>query len=216
MNRVMYRCFLSSLVWAILVAQASAGVMVFDNYAPGWDHNEHSVYPVSGPDSSYGLWQQAFDFSPTTGDTLSGIYLTLTLALNHDLDQNTVDVFLLADNQGLPGTVLESWHFDDALPLYTAPHPRPVLFCPGDGTVSLAAGERYWVGVGTSGNTVVSWFLNITGDKGIWCRNEGSGWHVISSNYTRPVFRVEVVPEPATLGLLAIGGVILSRRRRSV
>jgi len=203
-------------VLAAVSAQSLAGIQTYNNYGPEWDHNQYGTYMITGPGTSYGLWQQAFDFTPAIGEELTSLVVTLTLGCGYDYVQNTADVFLLGDNNGLPGTVLDSWHFDDALPVYSSGHPRPILVCPGDGTVSLNAGQRYWVGVGTTGdNSVLAWFLNNdSNEKGIWCRNEGSGWNVISSSYTRPVFRVNVVPEPATLSLFATGAFLLLRRKR--
>jgi len=209
------KVIISCVLVASLQSQAIAGVPTYHNYDTGWNHNQYVTYMATGANTSYGLWQQAFDFTPADTETFHSLVLTITLGCGYDYVDNTADVYLMADSDGLPGTVLDTWHFEDTLPVYSTPHPRPVLACYGDGQVTLTAGQRYWISLGTDGgNSVISWFQNTTGYSSKWCRNEGAGWNVISSNITSPVFRVNLVPEPMTLSLLAIGGLALIRRQR--
>jgi hypothetical protein len=151
---------------------------------------------------------QGVPFIPSFDATLDSI----DFAAYYLGGSNTLDVSLMSDSAGLPGSPLETFTFTNTIGnsgfIYTA---NSVLDVP------LTAGTQYWIVLSAQGNGYFAWNenTNLAHDVGLKYLQGGSdtNWHVNSSIYT-PAFDVngtpptqttQPVPEPATMLLLGSG-----------
>ncbi len=122
---------------------------------------------------------------------------------------NTLDVWLMSDSGGLPGTIMAS--FSVSIPfnssgIYTvssASHPL------------LTSGATYWVAVSPDGSARAAWLANNQGLMGLAVGHFGPPFGLNDSQLT-PAFRVEgtPVPEPGILILLGISMISVAGLKR--
>ena len=202
-------------IWLSSIGMADAGMItVFDNYKPNfgtatWDGQV--INPIRTPQVDL---DAANAFVPTASGPVSDIWATVTRIQG----VNEIDLFLMSDGGGAPDRVLEMWNVTNAMGLRGGLNPP--VHVQGDGGTFLQAGETYWlVASAPLLSTVGMWMYNGVNDQGPSLIREDDGpWRTATGPYPflRGAFRVDVVPEPATLCMMAAGALtVLYRRRRN-
>lgn len=144
------------------------------------------VYNNFGADDSYSTsvlgivanevgatWTLANSFTPAVSGYISDIWA----ALGYYSGDNAVAVALMTDSGGLPGSVLESWDFRNAMvPYMTNNSPVHGL---GTGTTEISAGTTYWIAATIPADATGSHY---------WCTNsigvDGSATDKSSNGFT--------------------------------
>ncbi len=203
----------------MLVGQASAGVILFNNFGPG-----NAYDPTVGLSIGYAPVNEviAVPFTPSVDSALDSLLLPLTA----EVQQTSGAVYIAVlrdDGSNLPCcTVLETFFYDSAsLPPNDA-LPHPPLTLTSVLQPFLSSGTQYWVQVGAfnSSGVRVTWHLPLPHAVGpIWYSQYGvsQGVHI----QDQPALQVNgTVPEPATLGSFIFGafalcGLRVAKLRRS-
>jgi hypothetical protein len=215
--------FCAVLLLACGAAVAWPDITVFNNFGPGSGGFE--VYTgwswmLAGIGSGFDPVQNAQWFSPTDGGPLSDVYLGLRsvippyrdgfvkLCVNNDFEPPTdADVI---EQWVVPASTIASLPFAglQGAPLHLVSAVEP----------TLQAGETYafWIGFDNNGNA--AWAPTIYSD--LSARRQRTinpytaDWQWQDLTYDRGgALRVDVLPEPGTLGLLLIGMLPFVRRR---
>lgn len=166
-------------------------------------------------------FSQGDQFTPAGEYTLDRVELAAGLVAG----PNELDVRLHADDGGAPGSLLEAWHFSDALgPFGNA---NPVLGADSSLHPVLLPGTPYWlIAAGSHSGTHAAWNFNSVGASGPHALQSGGGaWS--SSSDPFGAFRIHgtpadpgdpghgpIIPEPSTWLLLGLGAAALSLYRR--
>lgn len=197
---------------AVAVSSASASFAspaIYSSFGPGDSFSNDGSAVIGGSDAFPGGFQSMANlFTVTGGDFQLG---KIEVATVLEGGSNSLVVSLAANDGGLPGTVLESFPVSG---LMTA-HPGGILSMSSTTHPLLLDGLSYWVVVEAGAtDTSAGWWESSPHVDGTVAWNDGSGWR--SYNGGVEAFRVTAVPEPATAGLLALGGLAaLIRRRRA-
>jgi hypothetical protein len=172
--------------------------VIFNNFGPNNGYNTGSGYIIGTSIT----WVQGDAFTPTGNSfTLDRI----ELALGHGVGPNEIDVSLRTDAGGLPGAVLESFHFSNMGPL--GQNNPPVV---GDSTLHpfLAQNTQYWLIASAPDVTFIGWGFNSTNDRGPHAQSFNGGPFNVESQGTRGAFRTTgtpAIPEPGGLVLFGVG-----------
>ena len=188
----------------LLVGQATANTVVFDNLGSS------DIYGTRGgwtghKGQSYRL--HASEFVPSGSGLLEELWAGMFLGVG----QNEITLSLLSDSAGVPDATLWQGTFTDVLGGYGS-----VLHVSDLDGPMIDAGTRYWLVAGAprDGVTRIAWASNAMNDRGDVARNiNDTGW-TVRTNSRHRAMRVAVLPEPTTLALLALGGLVGCRRRR--
>lgn len=182
-------------------------VTVFDNYKPNFGAATFAGQVIN-PLSPQRDRDYANSFVPSASGVVSDIWATVTMISG----VNEVDLWLMSDSGGAPDRVLEMWNLTNAMGLRGGLNPP--VHAEGDGGTFLQAGEQYWLVASAPIPTVAQWMFNGMSDTGsVMLRENFGSWQGAPSNL-RGAFRVDVVPEPATLCMMAAGAIAVLRRRR--
>jgi len=218
MNR---RALLLSLIVMSLHAISAHAAVIFSNVGPALSFSDIGVGVNGATMFGPAIAQQdaASAFSSAERATLDSI----EVALAYSGGLNRFDILLLADDHGLPGSVLEVLPAIDVPALMGCPAScvLPLTVVTSIAHPLLEANTRYWVGATASGTTFGGFMLSSTGDTGVVYRNYGGPWMpVVSVQNTAVGFRVNgtpvgsSIPEPASVVLFATAaGALLTRRR---
>ena len=127
----------------------------------GW-----TVYGSSAPIAT----DRASPFVPDNDYTLDSIELALTWLGS----TNSAEVWLLSDDAGLPGDILESFLLTDFPPFLST----DTALASATSTLHplLVAGTQHWVATSASGSSDLSFNWNITGDTGLASRDNSGPW----------------------------------------
>lgn len=182
-------------------------VTVFDNYKPNFGTATFAGQVIN-PLSPQRDRDYANSFVPSASGVVSDIWATVTMVSGI----NEVDLWLMSDSGGAPDRVLEMWNVKNQMGLRGGLNPP--VHVQGDGSTFLQAGEQYWLVASAPIPTVAQWMFNGINDNGpVVLRENGGSWNTAPSTL-RGAFRVDIVPEPATLCIMAFGAISMLRRRR--
>ena len=208
----------------VLVAAAPPlqAVVIYNNIASGPNpYQKGSGWAVRGPDTGgTGNADVANPFTvPAPGYVLDKIELAVSLETQYDPNPNELDVWVMSDSGGLPGAVLESFHFTDAMGSFG--WHNPILSADSVVRPSLTGGATYWLAASVPTVTCAAWNWSVYTESGDSAGRHSGGWALDTYDRHHGAFRItatelgaDVIPEPATLSLLALGGLAVLRRRR--
>lgn len=183
-------------VLAASLAVSAFADVAYSSFGPG-DSFTTSGWGIGGTTEQV----IAFQFtSAATGVLASVEFAYFTLA------PGTLNVQLFEDSSDTKGSQMIAWGVTPTGPITTLTNPFP--------TVSLTSGNKYWLQVSGVTSTGVDGGWNIN-DQGLF--SNAYYWATTSSGYTTlqtSVFRVNTVPEPASMAALGLGALALIRKRR--
>lgn len=199
---------LAIIVSAGIAAGASAQV-IFDNFGAGDTYQSGSGWTISGSGSPVGTdWDQGDGFTPSQG----GAVATIEIAMGLVTGPNEFSLTLYDDNAGVPGTAI--WSSGPIVgQMGSFGNMNPPIAVNVGGAANVFAGSQYWLVASSADTTWAAWNQNSISDIGPHVNSQNGGpWN--ASNTTRGAFRVTLVPSPAGLALLGMGGLVAVRRRR--
>ncbi len=205
------------VVAVCLAASTARADILFNNFAPNNTYLGNAGWTVINGGPVQAHIEEAATFSVTGGDFFLA---SLDLAVGHLFGPNTLHVFIHADDNGVPGAVIEQTTVFDQMPtMSTSPTvcPPPVHVALSRSTI-LEAGAWYWIHLSTDTTTGswAAWNENIVGDVGLRAFRENGGPWMPHTGHPRGTFRVlgNPVPAPGALAAMGLGVCPLVRRRR--
>ncbi|MCG3178885.1 MAG: hypothetical protein BIFFINMI_01215 [Phycisphaerae bacterium] len=205
------RLGLSLVALAMILCTAPAGlanVVVYEAMGPANTWEGWGGWFGNGPTASMSL---AVKFSPSASGTFEELYASFVP--DSETSDRSYTIRLLADDGNSPGAVLwekteSTWPVADGA----------VFHLDGLNGPMLTVGQSYWIQATKPdlGITQHGWQQNDQGYLGtVAISQNGDPWMIFSDTDVYAM-RILTAPEPGTLGLLALGGLALVRRRRRV
>jgi hypothetical protein len=186
------------VVGLVFVSPLQAGV-IYSNLESGYTTTDpRRVGGVGGS-----VWDAAASFTPSGADFFLD---QVELAVRLFGGPNEINVYLMSDQGGLPGTILETFPFSGAM---SSVDPGSIISANSVAKPVLSAGTPYWLAASASVLTHAGWYQNLSGALGYAYQQDGGGWN--SSTGATPAFRISgtPVPEASTLLLFGLGGLVV-------
>jgi hypothetical protein len=185
--------------------------VIFSNLGPGNAYTQDTAYFLASTNNTQGFPSVADGFqftTPTQGNYALG-QIVAPFQNWFGLSQSgpfSLDLSLQRDNGGLPGSVVETIHYNGSLPALAASSLPPPLELSSVLHPTLQAGTPYWLvaSVPSSSPYVIHWNENSTGGQDLrWFDRNG----VVFVNQSDPqaafsVLGTPAVDEPGTIALI--------------
>lgn len=184
----------------MVVAASANAVTAFSNYGPGDSFVSSAGWTIGESTEQ----RVASQFTSAASGQLDYIKLTLFAPT-----PGLVNVILHEDNNDTVGNGIQAWGITPASndTTYTLNNPFP--------STVLTAGTKYWLEVRAFGtSTHVAWNFNDQGNTLPTSFANGNGAFGSPSVTDAGVFEVAVVPEPASLTVLALASLAALKRRK--
>lgn len=182
---------------------SSQAIVAFSNFGAGDSYNTGSGWSLLS--GSHGSQYISHQFVSGASGSLESI----EVAFGHVAGTNDYSISLLMDGGDVPGGGITTWSGVTAGSFGSGG--APIMVINGFPSIVLSSGTKYWVEVKpTSGDTWGAWNFNDQGDTRLMSVSGGA-----PSTADSGAFRVNVVPEPASMAALGLGAVALIRRRKS-
>jgi len=180
-----------------------------------FDNGEPSIY-TAGKDMR--SWLQADDFLLDQDVMLTGGHFW-TYEQNVAIWDGTLEYFIFADDSGTPGTIISGGDGQsvqkDVTDITPAGRGYEYSF-EFETPVSLVTANTYWFGLHLASDysglsDVFRWESNISGFGSTSFESEGGTLDNWTDSGIHRAFYLEGIPEPATIFLLGLGGLVLVR-----
>ncbi|MCE5325711.1 MAG: PEP-CTERM sorting domain-containing protein [Planctomycetaceae bacterium] len=200
---------LVACILAVAVSSVSAfgaTQVIYSSFGPGDSFSNDGAAGIGGTASFRGFQSVANAFTVSGGDFQLG---KIEVATVWDSGTNSLVVSVAADNAGIPGTTIESFSLSGLM----TGEPGSIVSMTSTLHPLLSNGSSYWVVLEAGAEDAsAAWCDSLLSVEGTHAWDEGNGWQSVTSK--PQAFRVTAVPEPATMSLLALGGLAALIRRR--
>lgn len=188
MKRIcLYLLYLFACSVTVCSVVTHASTVVFDNFGVGDTYLFDSGFNLTEGEPIGYDFDEAFSFIPAVGGILTDIWLAVGLSEG----PNVLDVWIMSDSGGKPGSIIEAFEFSDEMGPFGSNNPP--LHKAADRTTELVAGTQYWLVASAPGPDVMAvWNANSIDDSGLFANRTNGGTWVVNSNATRGAFRVSV------------------------
>ena len=202
------------LLAGLLFARPALAYDAYNNFGPSDSYDSTTGYIVGGGDyAPFTPFIQAARFTSEASGMLAVIRMALHESYHPEADFNQVDVRLHnVDASGNIGSIIAAFTrgglTDSGL------SDPPVTITSFDPAVTLTAGNQYWIVVAPgdhSTDAVWNWDAGAGGLRAV-STNSGLSYSYLGGRLG--AMRIEVIPEPATFSLLAIGFIFAMFRQR--
>jgi hypothetical protein len=194
------------LIWGAAIP-SQADSIVFSNLGLGDSYQGTSGYTLgfTGPGSGYRVYADAFTVGATSTD-LS----TIGVAVGFVAGTNQLTINLDADSAGAPGSVIESFTLNGAMPPFGVNSMGNLVTATSVLHPLLTAGTQYWVvvSVPNDGTSQAAWALNSIGDMGpVAVYSDGTP--IFIGTGVRGALLVTGVPEPSSIVMVGTSAVVV-------
>jgi hypothetical protein len=212
------RAIVVGVAIAALISAASADTIVFDTYTANHGHDMYTGYTIGGTSYAQPLGtQQAIPFQPTQSGYFSEIYSSIRLSTAMSAGVNEVKFSIMSDAGFFPGTILEDITIVDQMATVNTGAPVHGI---ATGTTWLDSTQTYWLlarAPETTPATFLQWYYNnrspVLTNNCYWRAGDVGTW-ALRTAIPAPAVSISVVPEPASLSLLGLAGLLGMPRRR--